>query len=91
VLLARVSSGQPKAGDGYEMDVITAVVLGGVSISGGEGKIGFVIIGVLFMGVLTNGMVMLNVDVYVQQVIKGLALLGAVSLDRAVQSIKAKA
>ena len=91
VLLARVNSGQPKAGDGYEMNVITAVVLGGVSISGGEGKIGFVIIGVLFMGVLTNGMIMLNVDTYVQQVIQGFALLGAVSLDRAVQTLKSKA
>ncbi len=90
VLLARVNSGQPKAGDGYEMNVITAVVLGGVSISGGEGKIGFVIIGVLFMGVLTNGMIMLNVDTYVQQVIQGFALLGAVSLDRAVQTLKSK-
>lgn len=90
VLLARINSGTPKAGDGYEMDVITAVVLGGVSITGGEGKIGFVIIGVLFMGVLTNGMIMLNVHDYVQQVIKGLALLAAVSFDRVVQTRKAR-
>ncbi|MBT3320499.1 MAG: ABC transporter permease [Clostridia bacterium] len=90
VLLARINSGTPKAGDGYEMDVITAVVLGGVSISGGEGKIGFVIIGVMFMGVLTNGMIMLNVQEYVQWVIKGFALLAAVSFDRVVQNRKAK-
>lgn len=88
VLLARINSGQPKAGDGYEMDVITAVVLGGVSITGGEGKIGFVIIGVLFMGVLTNGMIMLNVQEYVQWVIKGAALLAAVGFDRLVKTRK---
>ena len=90
VLLARINSGTPKAGDGYEMDVITAVVLGGVSISGGEGKIGFVVVGVLFMGVLTNGMIMLNVQEYIQWVIKGFALIAAVSFDRVVQNRKIK-
>ena len=90
VLLARINSGAPKSGQGYEMDVITAVVLGGVSITGGEGKIGFVVIGVLFMGVLSNGMTLLNVQEYVQWVIQGLALIGAVSFDRVVQSRKAK-
>ena len=88
VLLARINSGQPKAGSGYEMDVITAVVLGGVSISGGEGRIGFVVIGVLFMGILTNGMILLNVQEYVQWVIKGMALLLAVGFDRYVQTRK---
>jgi len=90
VLLARINSGTPKAGDGYEMDVITAVVLGGVSISGGEGKIGFVVVGVLFMGILTNGMIMMNVQEYVQWVIKGFALIAAVSFDRVVQNRKVK-
>jgi ribose transport system permease protein len=90
VLLARINSGAPKSGDGYELDVITAVVLGGVSIFGGEGKIGFVVIGVLFMGVLTNGLILLNVQEYVQWVIKGFALLAAVSFDRMVQSRNAK-
>ena len=52
VLLSRITSGQPKAGQGYEMDVITAVVIGGVSISGGEGNILLVVAGVLIMGVL---------------------------------------
>ncbi len=86
ILLARISSGTPKAGQGYEMDVITAVVLGGVSISGGEGKLGFAIVGVLIMGVLTNGMILLNIQEYVQWVIKGLVLIAAVALDRFVQS-----
>lgn len=88
VLLSRINSGQPKAGQGYEMDVITAVVLGGVSISGGEGRLGFVVVGVLIMGVLTNGMIMMNVNDYVQQLIKGLVLLAAVGFDRFVQSRK---
>ncbi|MHB1345913.1 MAG: ABC transporter permease [Candidatus Humimicrobiaceae bacterium] len=88
VLLARISSGTPKAGQGYEMDVITAVVLGGVSISGGEGRLGFVIVGVIIMGVLTNGMILLNIQEYVQWVIKGLVLIAAVGLDRFIQSKK---
>jgi len=88
VLLGRINSGQPQAGTGYEMDVITAAVLGGVSISGGEGRVAFVIVGVLIMGVLSNGMIMLSVDAYVQQVLKGLVLIFAVALDRLVQSRK---
>ncbi len=90
VLMARTAGGQPKGGDGYEMEVITSVVLGGVSMSGGEGKIGFVLIGVFFMGVLSNGMVMLNVNDYWQQVIRGLVLVAAVAFDRFMQKEKAK-
>ena len=85
VLLSRVNSGQPNAGNGYEMDIITACVLGGVSISGGEGKIGFVVIGVMIMGVLTTGLIMLGINDYVQQVIRGFVLIGAVALDRLVK------
>ncbi len=91
VLLSRINSGQPNAGVGYEMDVITGVVLGGVSISGGEGRLGFVVVGVLMMGILTNGMIMLNVNDYVQQLIKGLVLIAAVAFDRFVQSRKISA
>jgi ribose transport system permease protein/inositol transport system permease protein len=85
ILTSRINSGQPSSGDGYEMDIITAVVLGGVSVSGGEGKLGKVIIGVVFMGVLANGMMMMNVSEYWQRVVKGLVLLVAVAVD-----IKAK-
>ncbi|MDI9504742.1 MAG: ABC transporter permease [Clostridiales bacterium] len=81
VLLARVNSGQPNAGTGYEMDVITGVVLGGVSMSGGQGRLIMVVVGVLIMGILTNGMTMLTINEYVQQFIKGLVLIGAVALD----------
>jgi len=90
VMLARINSGTPKMGTGYEMDVITAVVLGGVSITGGEGKLGFVIIGVLLMGVLTNGLILTNVQEYVQWVIKGMTLIAAVGFDRFAQERKVK-
>ena len=88
VLLARINSGTPNAGTGYEMDIITAVVLGGVSISGGEGRLKNVIIGVLIMGVLTNGMILVNIQEYVQWVIKGMVLVAAVGFDRFIQSRK---
>ena len=91
VLLSRINSGQPKAGQGYEMDVITAVVIGGVSISGGEGNIILVVAGVLIMGVLSNGMILLNIDEYVQWVVKGLVLVAAVGFDRVSQHRKVSA
>ena len=89
VLLGRVSSGQPKAGEGYEMDIITAVVMGGVSLTGGEGKIQYVIFGVLVMGILSNGMTMLAINDYWQRVAKGIVLLLAVGFDRYMQKKKA--
>jgi ribose transport system permease protein len=88
VLLSRINSGTPNAGTGYEMDIITAVVLGGVSISGGEGRLRNVIIGVLIMGVLTNGMILINIQEYIQWVIKGMVLIAAVGFDRFIQSRK---
>ncbi len=79
VLLSRTSSGQPSSGTGYEMDAITAVVLGGVSLSGGEGKLHMVIIGMLLMGTLTTGMIMCGINDYVQQLVKGIVLIVAVA------------
>lgn len=81
VMLSRITSGQPSAGVGFEMDVITAVVLGGISINGGEGDFIGVIYGVAIIGVLGNGLVMLNVYDYYQQLIKGLVLIFAVWFD----------
>lgn len=83
ILLSRINSGQPTAGSGFELDVVTAVVLGGVSISGGEGRLGGVLAGILIIGVLSNGLIILNVGEYYQSVIKGLVLLSAVGFDRA--------
>jgi ribose transport system permease protein len=80
--LSRLSSGQPNAGNGFEMSVITSVVLGGVSVNGGEGKFMGVVLGIFIMGVLTNGLVMMNVFEYYQQLIRGLVLLFAVGFDQ---------
>lgn len=82
ILLSRVNSGQPGAGTGYEMDIITACVLGGISVSGGEGKISGVIVGVLTIGVLSNGMVLMGVNEFWQMIVKGIVLIFAVSMDK---------
>jgi ribose transport system permease protein len=81
IMLSRINSGQPATSSGFEMDVITGAVLGGVSVAGGEGKIINVIAGVLIMGVLSNGMTLLNLDEYWQWVAKGAVLLFAVAFD----------
>ena len=81
VLLSRVNSGQPKSGTGFEFEVITAVVLGGVSIKGGAGNIWGVLVGVLIMGVMKNGFVLMNINEYFQMVLQGFVLLAAVGFD----------
>jgi ribose transport system permease protein len=81
VMLSRANSGQALAGKGFEFDVITAVVLGGVSVSGGSGKISNVVAGVFILGVLSNGMVLMNITQFSQMVIKGAVLLVAVGFD----------
>jgi ribose/xylose/arabinose/galactoside ABC-type transport system permease subunit len=81
VLSARVSAGLPQAGSGYELDAIAAVVIGGTSLSGGRGRLWGTIIGVLMIGVINNGMDLLNVSSYYQQIVKGCIILGAVLLD----------
>jgi ribose transport system permease protein len=81
VMLSRTMSGQALAGKGFEFDVLTAVVLGGVSVNGGFGKISNVVAGILILGVLSNGMVLMNITQYMQMVIKGAVLLAAVGFD----------
>lgn len=81
IMLSRTNSAQPTAGKGYEFDVITCVVLGGVSVSGGYGKMSNVIAGVLIIGALTNGMILMNIDTYMQMVVKGIVLILAVGFD----------
>lgn len=81
ILLSRLSSGQPKVGTGFELNVITVVVLGGVSIFGGEGNLVGVIWGLLIVGVLNNGMIILNLSDYYQKIVVGLVLIAAVSFD----------
>jgi ribose transport system permease protein len=81
IMLSRLNTGQPKIGLGFELQVITAVVLGGVSIFGGQGRLVGVLIGVMIMGVLSNGMIILDVSEYYQQIIRGVVLLSAVAFD----------
>jgi ribose transport system permease protein len=81
VMLSRANSGQAMAGKGFEFDVLTAAVLGGVSVSGGSGRISNVIAGVLILGVLSNGMVLMNVTQFSQMLVKGAVLLIAVGFD----------
>ncbi len=81
VLAGRLGGGLPSAGDGSEMDVITAVVLGGTSMSGGRGKLWGVVLGVLIIGVLTVGLTMIGVSTYWQKVIKGVIIVVAVIID----------
>ncbi|MCI6660395.1 MAG: ABC transporter permease [Peptoniphilaceae bacterium] len=81
VLASRMYSGQPTAGDGAEMDAIAAVVVGGTSMSGGYGRISGTIIGALIIGILNNGLNLLNVNSFWQYVVKGLVILLAVYAD----------
>ncbi|WP_231936946.1 ABC transporter permease [Caballeronia udeis] len=82
VLTARLMSGQPNAGVGFELDAIAAVVMGGTSISGGRGSIVGTLIGALLLGVLNNGLNMVGVNPYVQNVIKGGIILLAIYISR---------
>ena len=82
IITARLDSAQPNAGMGYELDSIAAVVIGGTSLSGGRGSVIGTVQGALIIGVLNNGLVLLNVSPFWQQVIKGLVILLAVIIDR---------
>ena len=82
ILTSRLNSAQPTAGTGYELDAIAAVVLGGTSLSGGKGRIVGTIIGALIIGTLNNGLNILNVSSFYQQVVKGIVILLAVLMDR---------
>ena len=81
ILSSRLDSGQAATAQGLELDVLTAVVLGGVSISGGKGRLESVFVGVLIIGILANGMILLNIQHFYQLVIKGVVLLLAVGID----------
>ena len=81
ILAGRVNSGFPLAGEGYELDAIAAVIIGGASFFGGRGSVGSTLIGVLIIGILRNGLNLLNVSPYVQMSITGAIIIAAVFVD----------
>lgn len=83
MVTSRLDSAQPNAGTGYELDSIAAVVIGGTSLSGGKGSIWGTVLGAIIIGVLNNGLVLLNVSPFWQQVVKGFVILLAVIIDKA--------
>ncbi|WP_322010262.1 L-arabinose ABC transporter permease AraH [Paraburkholderia sp. J12] len=82
ILASRITSGQPNAAEGFELNVISACVLGGVSLLGGRATISGVVIGVLIMGTVENVMNLLNIDAFYQYLVRGAILLAAVLLDQ---------
>ena len=82
IVTSRLDSAQPNAGMGFELDSIAAVVIGGTSLAGGRGSVLGTVLGALIIGVLNNGLVLLNVSPFWQQVIKGLVILLAVVIDK---------
>jgi ribose transport system permease protein len=88
LLTARLNSAQPIAGIMYELDAIAATVIGGASLMGGEGGLGGTIIGALIMGVLRNGLNLLGVSSFVQQIVIGLVIVFAVLIDTALKRMK---
>jgi ribose transport system permease protein len=83
MVTSRLDSAQPNAGISYELDAIAAVVIGGTSLSGGRGTIFGTVLGAIIIGVLNNGLVLLDVSPFWQQVVKGLVILIAVIIDKA--------
>ncbi len=82
ITTAQLDSAQPNAGTGYELDAIAAVVIGGTSLSGGKGSILGTVLGAIIIGVLNNGLVLLDVSPFWQQVVKGSVILLAVIIDK---------
>lgn len=82
LLSARTGSALPQAGIAYELDAIAAVVIGGTSLSGGVGRITGTLVGALIIGVMNNGLDLMGIESYYQQVLKGVLIVGAVMLDR---------
>nr|WP_275955696.1 ABC transporter permease [Sodalis sp. dw_96] len=81
VLTSRLMSGQPNAGEGFELDAIAAVVLGGTAITGGKGAIIGTLVGAMMLGILNNGLNLMGVSPYVQNVIKGGIILAAIYIS----------
>ena len=81
VLCSRVTSANPTAGTGFEMDAIAAVVVGGTSMSGGSGNVIRTVIGAVVIGIMSNALNILGITAYYQQIVKGLLIIIAVAVD----------
>ena len=81
ILTSRVSAGMPQAAVSYELDAIAAAVIGGTSLSGGRGRLWGTILGALLLGIVSNGLDLLNVSSFYQQIVKGVIILGAILID----------
>lgn len=81
ILTSRMDSGQPNGGLAWEFEAVTAAVIGGVSITGGRGKVFGALLGAMLIGLLTNGMTMLDINSYIQQMVKGTVLVLAIGFD----------
>lgn len=86
LLTSRLNSAQPTAGEGFELDAIAAVVVGGTSLAGGRGSVIGTLLGALIIGVLNNAMNLLNVNPFFQMIVKGAVILGALLLERAISA-----
>jgi ribose/xylose/arabinose/galactoside ABC-type transport system permease subunit len=83
---SQIMTGLDRSGKGWELDVIASVIIGGTSLSGGSGRVWSTLIGIVFMGVLLNGMTLWNIDEYTQLIVRGALVLGAVMLNVALPS-----
>ena len=81
ILTARLNSGQPNLGNGFELTVIAATILGGTSLAGGQGSLLGTLIGIMILGVLNNGLILMNVSSFYQEVVRGVVIIIAVLVD----------
>ena len=81
MMAARLNSVSTTCGDGYTFDAMTAIMLGGVSVRGGKGKVSGILIGILIIGVLNNGLTLIGVESFIQNIVKGLIMLVAICSD----------
>lgn len=88
VLCSRVTSSNPTAGTGFEMDAIAAVVVGGTSMSGGSGNVIRTVVGAVAIGIMSNALNILGITAYHQQILKGLLIIAAVAMDILNKTIK---
>lgn len=81
IMASRLNTVSTTAGDGYTFDAMTAIMLGGVSVRGGKGKVSGILIGILIIGVLNNGLTLIGVESFIQNIIKGIIMLAAICFD----------